>query len=321
MRAALPRRALLLAPLASPALAQSGRVIRIMVGFPPGQATDIVTRIWAERMGAGARDTFIVDNRPGQGGSLALGALARSAPDGTTLMVAHMSALCTNPHVYRSVPHDTLRDFEVAGLLADLPFVLVANPALPVTDLASLKRYAQANPDRLANASSGIGQVSHLAMEEVKRINDLRITHVPYRGSALGVTDVINGTVQLALETAAATVPHIQAGRLRALAVGTRQRLPALPEVPTMQEQGMEGFTAVTWLMATYPAGVGRETLLATHAAIARTMQVPEVEARMVGMGVVPRFSASPDEAQAYLREEYARWGEVVRRTGARLDE
>ncbi len=321
MRAAIARRALLGSALAAPALAQQGRVIRILVGFPPGQATDIVTRMWAERMGAASRDTYIVDNRPGQGGSLALGALARAAPDGTTMMVAHMSALCVNPHVYRQVPHDTLRDFEVAGLLADLPFVLVANPAVPVTDLASLRRFALANPDRLSNASSGIGQVSHLAMEEIKRINDLRITHVPYRGSALGVTDVINGTVQLALETAAATVPHIQAGRLRALASGTRQRLPALPEVPTMAEQGMAGFTAVTWLMATYPAGVGREALLSTHAAIARTMQVPEAEARLSAMGAVPRFSASPDEAQAFLREEHARWGEVVRRTGARLDE
>lgn len=317
----ITRRVVIGSTLAAPAIAQSGRVIRLIVGFPPGQATDIVARLWAERMAATSRDTWIVDNRPGQGGSLALGALARAAPDGSMLMLAHMSALCTNPHVFRSVPYDTLRDFEVAGLMADLPFVLVANPALPVTDLASLRRYAQAHPDRLANASSGIGQVSHLAMEEIKRINEMRITHVPYRGSALGITDVINGTVQLALETAAATVPHIQSGRLRALAAGTRERLPALPDVSTLQEQGMPGFSAVTWLMATYPAGVGRETLAATHAAIARTMRTPEAEARLIQIGAVPRFSASPEEAQALLREEHARWGEVVRRTGARLDE
>lgn len=318
------RRALLAAgalALAAPALAQQGRLVRIVVGFPPGQATDIVARLWAERLSAVSRDTFIVDNRPGQGGSLALGTVARAAPDGTTMMLAHMSALCTNPHVFRSVPYDTLQDFEGAGVMADLPFVLVCNPSLPVRNLQELVRYARANPDRLSNASSGIGQVSHLAMEEIKRLNNVQITHVPYRGSALGVADVINGTVQLALETAAATIPHIQAGRLRALASGTRERLAGLPDVPTLAEQGMPGFSAVTWLMVVYPMGVGRETLLQTHGWIERTMRVPEAEQRLLQIGAVPRFSASPSEAQALLREEFQRWGEVVRRTGARLDE
>lgn len=307
--------------LAAPALAQpAGRTIRILVGFPAGQATDTVARLWTERLGAGSRDSFIVDNRPGQGGSLALGALARSAPDGTTMMLAHMSALCTNPHLYRSVPADTLRDFDAAGLMADLPFVLVCNPALPVRNLEELARYAQANPDRLSNASSGNGTVSHLAMEEIKRLKDMRITHVPYRGSALGVTDVISGNVQIALETATATIPHVQSGRLRALAAGTAQRLAALPDLPTLQEQGLQGFTAVTWLMALYPTGVGAETLNATHAAIDRTMRVPEVEQRLLAIGAVPRYSANPDEAQAYMRAEYARWGEVVRRSGAVME-
>lgn len=307
--------------LAAPAVAQpAGRTVRIVVGFPAGQATDTVARLWAERLGAGSRDTYIVDNRPGQGGSLALGALARSAPDGTTMMLAHMSALCTNPHLYRSVPADTLRDFDAAGLVADLPFVLVCNPALPVHNLDELARYAQANPDRLSNASSGNGTVSHLAMEEIKRLKDMRITHVPYRGSSLGVTDVISGNVQIALETATSVIPHVQAGRLRALAAGTSQRLVALPDLPTLQEQGMQGFTAVTWLMVLFPAGVGAEALNATHAAIDRTMHVPEVEQRLLTIGAVPRYSANPDEAQAYMRAEYVRWGEVVRRSGAVME-
>lgn len=309
------------AALAAPALAQGGRVIRITVGFPPGQATDMVARLWAERWAALTRESVIVDNRPGQGGSLALGALARAQPDGTSLMLAHMSALCTNPHVFRSVPYDTLRDFEGAGLMADLPFVLVCHPSLPVRTLAELVQHARANPDKLSNASSGIGQVSHLAMEEIKRLNGISITHVPYRGSAAGITDVLNGRVELALETAASTLPHIQAGRLRALAAGTRERLASLPDVPTLGEQGMPGFTAVTWLMAVYPTGVGRDALLATHANIERTMRTPEAQERLLALGAVPRFSRSPEEAQSFLREEFARWGEVVRRTGARLDE
>ncbi len=309
--------------LAAPAVRAQpgGRTIRIVVGFPAGQATDTIARLWAERLADGSRDTYIVDNRPGQGGSLALGTVARAAPDGTTMMLAHMSALATNPHLYRSVPYDTLKDFDAAGLMADLPFVLVCNPGLPVRDLGEFIRFVRENPDRLTNASSGNGTVSHLAMEEFKRLaGGLRITHVPYRGSALGVTDVLAGTVSLALETAASTIPHIQAGRLRALAAGSSQRLAALPELPTLQELGFPGFTAVTWLMVVFPAGVPRELLTATHAAIERTMRVPEVEQRLVSIGAVPRYSASPDEAAAYMRQEFAHWGEVVRRSGTTLD-
>lgn len=311
----------LLTPSLARAQGLGGRTIRIVVGFPAGQATDIVARLWAERMAEGSRDVFIVDNRPGQGGSMALGQVARAAPDGTTMILAHMSALVTNPHLYRNVAYDTLRDFDAVGLMADLPFVLVCNPQLPVHSLEDLIRHARANPDRLSNASSGNGTVSHLAMEEFKRLaGGLAITHVPYRGSALGVTDVMTGTVQLALETAASTIPHIQAGRLRALAAGTSRRLETLPDVPTFQEQGFTGFNAVTWLMVIYPAGVPRELLHQTHAAIERTMRVPEMERRLLTIGAIPRYSASPDEAAAYIREEFVRWGQVVRRSGVTLD-
>lgn len=297
------------------ALAQPGkRVVRIMVGFPAGQATDTVARLWVERMAPRTPDSFIVDNRPGQGGSIALGQLARSAPDGTTMMLAHMSALCTNPHFYRNTPYDTLKDFDAAGLLADLPFVLVANPSLPVSNLHELIRHARANPNKLTNASSGNGTVSHLAMEELKRLAGMEITHVPYRGSSLGVTDVIAGNVSLALETATSTIPHIQSGRLRALAAGTETRLASLPDLPTLAEQGIPGLTAVTWLMAIYPRGVAPETLAETHAAIDGTMRGPEIEERLLTIGAVPRYSASPDAAKAYLRDEFARWGEIVRR-------
>lgn len=320
----LSRRALLVSAgaLAAPATrAQpTGRTIRIVVGFPAGQATDIIARLWVERLAVGSRDTFIVDNRPGQGGSLALGTVARAAPDGTTMMLAHMSALATNPHLYRSVPYDTLRDFDAAGLMADLPFVLVCNPQLPVRSVAELIAHARANPDRLTNASSGNGTVSHLAMEEFKRVAEMRITHVPYRGSALGLTDVIAGTVSLALETAAAVKPHVEAGRLRALGAGSRERLVALPDLPTLREQGFPNFTAVTWLMVIYPSGVPRELLTATHATIERTVRVPEVEQRLLSIGAVPRYSTSPDEAAAYMRQEFADWGAVVRRSGTVLE-
>jgi tripartite-type tricarboxylate transporter receptor subunit TctC len=303
------------------AFAQPGkRTVRIIVGFPAGQATDTVARLWVERMGSRSQDAYIVDNRPGQGGSIALGQLARSAPDGTTMMLAHMSALCTNPHAYRSVPYDTLKDFDCAGLVADLPFVLVCNPSLPVSNVQELIRYAQANPGKLTNASSGNGTVSHLAMEEVKRIGKMEITHVPYRGSSLGLTDVIAGTVQVALETATSTIPHIRDGRLKALASGTQKRLASLPDLPTLSEQGIPGVTAVTWLMALYPKGTARETLKETFDTINVTMRGPEIEQRLLTIGAVPRYSASLEEAQNFMREEFVRWGEIVRRNNVEME-
>ncbi|WP_458098066.1 Bug family tripartite tricarboxylate transporter substrate binding protein [Roseomonas sp. WA12] len=296
------------------------RVVKIMVGFPAGQATDTVARLWVERMTSRSPDNFIVDNKPGQGGSVALAQLARSAPDGTTMMLAHMSALCTNPHFYRNTPYDTLKDFDAVGLIGDLPFVLVANPSLPVSNLEDLVRYTRARPGQLTNASSGNGTVSHLAMEELKRLMGMEITHVPYRGSSLGVTDVIAGTVSLALETATSTIPHIQSGRLKAIAAGTEKRLASLPDVPTLIEQGVAGLTAVTWLMSIYPRGVGQETLAATHAAIDATLRGPEIEDRLLSIGAVPRYSSGPDEAAAYMRSEFARWGEIVRRNNVSME-
>jgi tripartite-type tricarboxylate transporter receptor subunit TctC len=325
-RTALTRRTLLGAAAAfgfAPRLqAQPGRrIVRVIVGFPAGQATDTVARIWTERMAAaGAADNYIVENRPGQGGSIALGQLARAPADGSVMMLAHMSALCTNPHFYRNTPYDTLKDFVGAGLMADLPFVLVANPSLPVSNLEELIRYARARPGQLTNASSGNGTVSHLAMEELKRAAGMQITHVPYNGSSLGLTDVIAGTVSVALETATSTIPHIQAGRLKPLAAGTSRRLVSLPDLPTLSEQGFPGMTAVTWLMVTYPTGVSPDLLKESHAAIERTMRVPEIERRLVTIGAVPRYSAGPEEANAYMREEFARWGEIVRRNNVVIE-
>jgi tripartite-type tricarboxylate transporter receptor subunit TctC len=245
----IARRQLILASAAaatgsalSPAWAQvqshpqrpKGKPVKLIVGFPPGQATDNVARLLVEKWQKNSGETFVVENMPGQGGSLALGNLAKAPNDGSVMMLAHMSALCTNPHLYKSVPADSLKDFEPVGLLGDLPFVLVCNPALPFQNVQELVAYAKANPDKLNNASSGNGTVSHLAMEEFKRKAGIKIVHIPYKGSAAGLTDVMSGTVSIALETAAAVRPLAQAGKLRALAAGTSTRLPgSLANVPT----------------------------------------------------------------------------------------
>lgn len=302
------------AALAQPA--PTGKVVKILVGFPAGQATDMVARLLADRLRAATGDNYIVENRPGQGGSLALGQLAKSPANGTVMMLAHMSAVATNPHIYQSVPYDSLKDFEAVGLVGDLPFVLVCNSSLPVQNLQDLIQYAKTNPDKLTNASSGNGTVSHLAMEEFKRKAGLKITHIPYKGSVAGLTDVISGNVSIALETASAVRPHVESGRLRALASGSSKRLGGVLAVPTLAEQGFHDFNAVTWLMLLYPAGTPKATVRSTFTSLNTVTHAPEVEQRFLTIGMLPRHSSSPEEAAAYLRSEFKNWGEIVKRSG-----
>ena len=298
-----------------------GKVVKLLVGFPAGQATDMVARVLAERLGAASGDNFIVENRPGQGGSLALAQLAKSPANGTVMMLAHMSAIATNPHLYKSVAYDSIKDFEAVGLVGDLPFVLVCNPALPVQNLSELIQYAKAKPDTLTNASSGNGTVSHLAMEEIKRKADLKITHIPYKGSVAGLTDVIAGNVSLALETAAAVRPHVESGRLRALAAGSAKRLGGtLASVPTLSEQGFADFTAVTWLMLLYPAGTPASLVSSTFATLDALGRSTDVQQKLLSIGLLPRSSSSPAEAAAYLRSEFKNWGDIVKRSNIQME-
>jgi tripartite-type tricarboxylate transporter receptor subunit TctC len=297
-----------------------GKPTRLLVGFPPGQATDIVARLLAEKFQRASGETYIVENLPGQGGSIALGNLAKSANDGSAMMLAHMSALCTNPHLYKSVPYDALKDFEAVGMVGDLPFVMVCNPALPFQNVTDLVQHARANPDKLTNASSGNGTVSHLAMEEFKRKAGIKMTHVPYKGSAAGLTDVMSGNVSMALETAAAVRPLVQSGKLRALAAGSATRLPGVLAVPTLIEQGYPNFNAVTWLMLLYPSGTPKPIVQATFNEMNAITRDADVEQRLIGIGAIPRYSANPDEAGAYLRSEFKHWGEVVKRNGVSLE-
>jgi tripartite-type tricarboxylate transporter receptor subunit TctC len=307
---------------ASPwALGQAAaKTVRILVGFPPGQATDSVARLMAESLRGATGHNYIVENRPGQGGSIALAELARAPADGTVMMLAHMSALCTNPHVYKRVAYDSLKDFEPVGLVGDLPFVLVCHPSLPIRNVQELVVYARANPDKLSNASSGNGTVSHLAMEELKRRAGISMVHVPYKGSVPGLTDVAAGNVSVALETATGVTPFIESGKLRPLAVGTSRRLGGVLDVPTLQEQGLGDFNAVTWLMVMYPRGVQKDLVHGTFEAMKTSLRTSGVEAKLIASNCLPRYSASPEVAASYLRAEFGRWGDLVKRSGVKLE-
>lgn len=304
----------------APAAAQgSGKVMRIVVGFPPGQAIDMVARLLAEELRKETGDTVIVENRPGQGGSIALGQFARAQPDGNTLFLSAVASLAITPHLYKNVAYDSLKSFEAVALIGDVPLLLVAHPSVPAQTLPELVAYARANPDKLNHPSSGNGTISHLAMEELKRAAGMRILHVPYQGSAPAMNDLVAGTVSVALDTIAATQGQVRAGKLRLLASGSARRLPMFPDTPTIAEQGYEGFEASAWLGMLYPAGTPRETTARMGALLNKIVRAPDMAEKFAALGLLPR-AAGPDEFAAYLKREYERWGRAVAASGLKPD-
>lgn len=305
--------------VAAPAHAQAQRTLRILVGFPAGQTTDIVARVIAERLGVALGHPVIVENRPGQGGSLALGLLAKSPPDGSVMTISALASYVANPHLYKSIAYNTLKDFDPVALILDIPIVMVVNPSLPVNSVADLVKYAKDNPDKLTHSSSGNGTISHLAMEDFKRRAGIKIVHVPYPGSPKAMLDLMAGNVQVAMDAVAVTQTHIQAGKMRLLAVGSGKRMASYPDTPTIAELGYPGFEAVAWVGAALPAGSPPELRERLSAEIVRIVRTPEFEQRMTALGMVTR-PAGAAEFGTYLKSEYERWGRIVRESGARVE-
>jgi len=311
---------LALACLASAqANAQPQKTLRVLVGFPAGQTTDIVARVVAERLAQVLGHPVIVENRPGQGGSLALGLAAKAPPDGSVMTISALAAYVANPHLYKNVAYDTLKDFDPVALIVDIPLVLVTHPSLPATTVAELIAHARANPDKLTHSSSGNGTISHLAMEDFKRRAGVKIVHVPYQGSVKAMIDVIAGNVQVAMDAVAVTQAHIRAGKMRLLAVGTSRRMSVFPGTPTIAELGFPGFEAVAWVGAALPAGSPKELRDRLSTEILKIVRSPEFEQRMTTLGMVTRPLGS-SEFGAFLGSEHERWGRLVRESGARVE-
>jgi tripartite-type tricarboxylate transporter receptor subunit TctC len=299
--------------------ANAADVSRIVVGFPAGQATDIVARLIAERIGPILGETFIVENRPGQGGSIALAQLAKTQPDGRTLVLAPLASLVANPHLYKSVGYDSLKDFAPVTLVCDLPILFVVNPSLPVRNVAELIAYAKANPDKINYSSSGNGTLSHLGMEDFKRRAGISMLHVPYRGSPPAMTDLVAGVVSAGMDTVTVTQPFVQAGSLRAIASAYSQRIPSLPDVPTLAEQGFPGFGIAAWIGFVAPAGTPKERIDALNAAVSRVVQSEEIAEKFTLLGTIQHL-LGPAEFAEFIRSENARWSEVVKASGAKVD-
>jgi tripartite-type tricarboxylate transporter receptor subunit TctC len=303
----------------APAQPAPGTLIKIMVGFPPGQATDTVARLLAEQLGTELGQPVIVENRPGQGGSIAMAMVAKAPPDGATMTLSALAAYSVNPHLYKHVGYRTLKDLDPIASVADLPLALVVNPKLPVHTVQELVAYAKAHPHELSHPSSGNGTLSHLLMEDFKRRAGIDIVHVPYQGSAKAMTDLVAGTVEVGLDTFTVTLPLVKAGKLRLLAVGTAHRVPTLPDVPTIAESGFPGFEGVAWIGLTAPAGTPLAWRERVSNAVATSLKNPEFVKRLENLGAYPR-PGDVDQFSSLLHTEYARWGEIVKASGVTVN-
>lgn len=299
--------------------AHGAAVTRIMIGFPPGQATDMVARILADRLAPLLGESVIVENRPGQGGSIALGTLSQAPADGHTMVLAPLASLVVNPHMYKSISYDTFRDFAPVALVADLPLLLVTNPSLPVKTLAELIAYARANPGKLSNPSSGNGTLSHLGMELFKQRAGISIVHVPYRGSAPAMVDLMGGLVDVAMDTVPVTEPFIRDGKMRLIASAYGKRVAAFPDTPTVAEQGFPEVDFSAWLGVVVPAATSKAQVDRLAAAINAITRSPDIVEKFTSLGAIPR-ALGPKEFGDFLASEDKRWGTVVKASGVTIE-
>jgi tripartite-type tricarboxylate transporter receptor subunit TctC len=311
---------LALSTCACVALAQSypSRPVRLIVGFTPGGGVDINARLLAPKLGEYLGQQVIVENRPGAGTNIANEFVAKSAPDGHTLLI-NTPAVAINMALYRDLPFDTLRDFAPVSVFSESPNVLVVNAKLPAANVKELIAMARSAPGKLNYSSAGVGTSQHLVAELLKLRTGTFIVHIPYKGTAPSLTALIAGEVDLSFANIPSIQAHVKSGRLRALATAAAKRDPQLPDVPTMTEAGVEGVEVVVWYGVLAPAGTPREIVNTLAGAIARATRDADVRRRMLEQGAAP-VGNTPEEFAKLLREEVARWAEVVKVSGARAE-
>ena len=285
------------------------RPVRIIVPSPPAGGTDIVARVLAQHLSQALRQQFFVENKPGAGNMIGIEAAARAAPDGYTLLMT-ASTLALNSVLYKKVPYDPVRDFAPITLAATAPNILVVNPELPIRTLPDLIAAAKAKPGALSYGTPGIGTSPHLCMELLKSMAGIDLTHVPYRGTAAAVTDVISGQIQVAFATALTAKPLVDAGRLRALAVSGPRHVAALPDVPPVAKAGVPGYEAMQWYGLLAPAGTPTPIIERVHAEAMVALRSREMKERLAADGAEP-LGTTPAEFGTYIRRELEKWSRV----------
>jgi len=295
------------------------RPVRIIVHWPPGQATDIAARVVAEKLQQQLGQPFVADNRPGAGGSIGTDAVAKAVPDGYTLLAASSGPISIMPNLQK-VPYDPLKDLQPVSLIALAPFALVTHPSFPAKNAAEFVALVRANPDKYTFSSSGTGATAHLVSELFNSMAGLKARHVPYKGSAPALSDLMGGQIDYTLETVASLAGHIKAGRLKALGVTSGKRTAALPDVPTLAEAAnIPGYDIGAWIGYAAPPGTPKEVTAKLSAEIAKAMQAPDLRERYLSLGMDPA-SNTPEEMTSFLRNEQARYGSIIKNANIKVE-
>ena len=303
-----------------PAVAQQypTKPVRVIIPFPPAGPTDIMGRFASETLTKAYGVQFVPDNRPGAGGNIGTELCAKSPPDGSVLCVMTV-AQSISPAIYRKLPFDPLKDFTHVMLMAQLPSMLTVHPALPVKNVKELVALAKSRPGQMSYASTGNGTSPHMLMEMFKFMTATDLVHVPYKGQAPAVLDQISGQVQTAFNTAIGVIPQVKAGRLRGIAISSRERFPAMPELPSVEESGVKGFDGGSWNGLVMPAGVPQEIVNRIHGPVAAELRSPAGKETMLRNGAIAS-GGTPAEFAAHIKMEAAKWAKVAKFAKIQLD-
>jgi tripartite-type tricarboxylate transporter receptor subunit TctC len=301
--------------------AYPSKPVRMIVSFAAGGPTDIVARIMGARMGELLGQQFVVENKTGAGGNIGADVVAKSPPDGYTLLMATVSTHAINPGLYRKIPYDPIGDFAPIGQVGVTPIMLVVHPSVQATDVKGLINLVKADTGRFTYGSSGVGSILHLCGEQFKALaGGLNIQHVPYRGSSLLMKDLIAGQISMAFDATPSAGPQVATGAIRALGGGMATRLRTMPDLPTLQEQGIKGFECYTWNAILAPAGTPQPIVDKLSDAVGKSLADPVVFKRMQEAGVDPTPGMSPAKTSGFIKTELAKWGAIIKATGAQID-
>jgi tripartite-type tricarboxylate transporter receptor subunit TctC len=295
------------------------RPVSLVVAFPPGGPSDVLSRIVGKKLEQILGQPFVIENRPGAGGNVAAEQVARAPADGHVLLMGNNSILATNAALYKKINFDAQADFAPISLVGSQANILVVNPQVPARSMAELIAYAKANPGKVNYASSGHGAAAHLAAELFRSMAKVEIVHVPYKGAAPALQDLIAGHTQMMFATAASVVPHIQSGKVRALAVTTIKRTELFPDIATVDELGLKGFEATTWHGLVAPSRVPKEVIATLHRATATALADAAVRKSLGALGV-DIMGGTPEEFAAYIKAEIPKWTAIVKASGATLE-
>jgi tripartite-type tricarboxylate transporter receptor subunit TctC len=292
------------------------RFVTMVSPYAAGGGADLLARVVAQKLTDRLGKSFVVENRLGAGGVIAAASVARAAPDGYTLLLGTSTQLAIQVTLHKTLPYDPAADFAPVALVASVPFVLMVNPALPVRSVTDLIRLAKEKPGELSYGSSGVGGPPHLYMELLESMSGIRMTHVPYKGTAQAIVDVVAGHIPIIFSDIAPAVSLLKEGRLRALGISSGTRFETLPDIPPLAEAGVPGFNAVAWTMLVAPARTPKEIVDKLAAEVKSIVAAPDVRKLFIDTGNIPLISPAPKELQAYLKAEIVRWGKVVQAAG-----